>query len=97
MAILSHDDILKLAQLARLSLSDEEVESFINEISSILNYVEQLNEVETDNLEPTNQVTGLVNVWRPDKVINYGYQVDDILKIVPKMHDRYIRVGRMIE
>lgn len=57
-----------MAKLARLGLSDKEVEKFQTQLSGILDYVEQLNEVETDDVEPTAQVTGLTNVKREDKV-----------------------------
>lgn len=96
MADLSRDDILKLAQLARIALTDDEVEAFSAEFSEILRYVEQLNAVDTAGLEPTSQVTGLTNVLRPDTVIDYGYQPKDLLKNVPAVQDEQIKVKRMI-
>ena len=96
MAKLSRDDVLKLAELARISLSDDEVDSFASELSAILGYVEQLSSVDVSGLEPTNQVTGLVNVMRKDKVIDYGYTPDELLKIVPKVEKNMLKVKRMI-
>ena len=72
MAKLTREDVLKLARLARLDLSDEEVEEYQRELSAILQYVEQLSEVDVDGLKPTNQVTGLINVMRPDEIVDYG-------------------------
>ncbi len=97
MAKLSRDDVFKLAKLARIRLTDEEAASFSNEISKILEYVDQLQTADVADLKPTNQVTGLFNIWREDDVIDYGYSPDDMLKNVPKLVDRYIQVGRMIE
>ena len=97
MAKLSRDDVFKLAKLARIRLTDEEAASFSDEISKILEYVDQLQIADVADLKPTNQVTGLFNVWREDEVIDYGYNPDDMLKNVPKLLDRYIQVGRMIE
>ena len=97
MAKLSRDDVLKLAQLARLKLSDEEVEEYSQELTEILEYVEKLNSVNTDGLEPTNQVTGLSNVMRKDEVINYGYDPLNLLKNVPKVQDNQIKAKRMLE
>ena len=96
MAKLSLDDVLKLAKLARIRLSEDETQSYALEISSILDYVDQLKDVDISGLKPTNQVTGLSNVWREDEIIDYGYSPDDLLKNVPKTKDRYIQVGRMI-
>lgn len=59
-------DIEKIAKLARLDLSQKEQERFALQISRILEYVEKLNEVATDSVEPTNQVTDQVNIQRPD-------------------------------
>ncbi len=96
MAKLTRDDVLKLAQLARLQLSDEEIEEFIGELSAILQYVEQLQSVDTTGLAATNQVTGLTNVFREDELQDYGYQPDALLKNVPAVQDRQIKVKRMI-
>ncbi|HSX05311.1 MAG TPA: Asp-tRNA(Asn)/Glu-tRNA(Gln) amidotransferase subunit GatC [Candidatus Saccharimonadales bacterium] len=96
MAKLTREDVLKLASLARISLSDEEVEEFSEELSAILQYVEQLSSVDVSGLKPTNQVTGLTNVMRKDEFINYGMTPDELLKLVPRTEGRYIRVKRMI-
>jgi len=96
MAKLTRDDVLKLASLARISLSDEEVTEFSEELSAILQYVEQLSSVDVSGLQPTNQVTGLTNVMREDEVKDYGYQPADLLKNVPKTQDNMLKVKRMI-
>src|SRR4051794_28758203 len=83
MAKLTREDILKLAQLARLELTDEEVEEYSQELTEILQYVEQLGSVDIAGLKPTNQVTGLTNVEREDKIWDYGYEPRDLLKNVP--------------
>lgn len=96
MSRLSRDDVLKLAALARISLSDDEVDAFAGELSAILGYVEQLSDVDVSGLEPTNQVTGLTNVMRKDEVKEYGYEPRDLLKNVPATQDNQLRVKRMI-
>jgi aspartyl-tRNA(Asn)/glutamyl-tRNA(Gln) amidotransferase subunit C len=96
MGNLSHDDILKLASLSRLELTDDEATEFASEISEILKYVEQLQSVDVDSVAPTNQVTGLTNVSRDDEVIDYGYQPQDLLKNVPAVEDNLLKVKRMI-
>jgi aspartyl-tRNA(Asn)/glutamyl-tRNA(Gln) amidotransferase subunit C len=96
MAKLTPGDVLKLAQLARLSISDEEVEEFVHEFEEILTYVEQLQSVDTDGLEPTNQVSGNVNVMREDAVIDYGYEPRELLKNLPNTEGDQIKVRRMV-
>ncbi len=96
MTKLTRDDVLKLARLARISLSDAEVEEFSGELSAILQYVEQLSSVDVEGLKPTNQVTGLTNVMRKDEVIDYGYKPEDLLKNVPGVQNSQLKVKRMI-
>jgi aspartyl-tRNA(Asn)/glutamyl-tRNA(Gln) amidotransferase subunit C len=96
MSKLSRDDILKLAKLARLRLTEDEVTKFQDEISSILGYVEMLNDVNTDGLKPTYQVNGLINVTRPDDVNDYGLTQLELLKNIPKLEKDYVKVKRMI-
>ena len=97
MADLTRDDVLKLARLARLTITDEEIERYRAELSEILRYVEQLQEVDVAGLAPTTQVTGLKNVMREDTVADYATTPDDLLRIVPATQDRYIKVKRMIQ
>ncbi len=87
---------MKLARLARLDLTEDEVEKFRLELSEILQYVEQLQAVDVSGLTPTNQVTGLTNVMRDDEVRDYGYAPEDLRKNVPEMQDGQIKVSRMI-
>lgn len=96
MSKLSREDILKLAQLARLDLTDDEVKEYSQELSAILEYVEQLNNVDTEGLKPTNQVTGLVNVEREDEIKDYGYQPLDLLENVPDKEKNQIKAKRMV-
>lgn len=96
MAQLTREDILKLAQLARLGLTEDEVTEFSTELTAILQYVEKLDAVDVEGLDPTSQVTGLTNVTRPDVVKHYGYAPLDLLKNVPATDNNQIKVKRMI-
>lgn len=96
MADLTRDDILKLAYLARIELTDSEVTEFAKEFSEILHYVEQLKSVDTSGLEPTSQVTGLTNVMRPDEISSFAYRQADLMKNVPAKEGEQIKVKRMI-
>jgi aspartyl-tRNA(Asn)/glutamyl-tRNA(Gln) amidotransferase subunit C len=96
MSKLSRDDVLKLAQLSRLVLSEDEIERFREELSSILEYVEKLNSVDISGLESTYQVTGLKNVMRKDEPIDYGYKTEDLLKNAPAVQDNQFKVKRVL-
>lgn len=96
MGKLTRDDVLRLAQLARISLTDDEADAFAGELSAILGYVEQLSSVDTTGLTPTNQVTGLTNVMRPDEVLHYGYEPAELLHNVPAVEQQHVKVKRMI-
>lgn len=96
MSKLTRDDILKLARLARLEVTDEEVEEYSRELTSILEYVEQLESVDIVGLNPTLQVTGLTNVMRDDEVRSYGYAPDDLQKNLPAREGNQIKAKRMV-
>ncbi len=96
MSKLTREEVLKLARLARLDLSEDEVAQFQVQLSEILQYVEQLQSVDISGLEPTNQVTGLTNVMRKDTIRDYGYKARKLLENVPAVQDDMIKVKRMI-
>jgi aspartyl-tRNA(Asn)/glutamyl-tRNA(Gln) amidotransferase subunit C len=96
MVKLTRDDVLKLARLAQIDLSEDEIEKFRGEISEILQYVAQLDAVKTEGIDPTDQVTGLTNVMRKDVEIDYGISQADLLKNVPATKDNQIMVKRTL-
>ena len=96
MSKLTRDDVLKLALLSRLKLSDEEVERFREELSEILGYVEMLDKVDVGGLKPTYQVTGLKNVTRPDEVKDYKSSLESLLKNAPAVQDGQFKVKRVL-
>lgn len=96
MARLTRDDVLKLAQLAQIDLSEDEIKRFQGEISEILEYVALLEAVNLDNLEPTDQVTGLVSVMRDDTIIDYGITPAALLNNVPATLNDQIKVKRTL-
>lgn len=96
---LSRDDVLKLARLSRLRLTEEEIEKYQTELSAILDYVAQLEKVNVDGLEPTYQVSGLTsedpNATREDELTKQVSQ-DELLKNVPHKDGKHIKVKRMV-
>jgi aspartyl-tRNA(Asn)/glutamyl-tRNA(Gln) amidotransferase subunit C len=83
MSSLSADQVRHIAKLARLNLSDAEVEKFSKELTQILGYVDMLGEVDTAKVPATAQVTGQTNVLREDAVRQGGTNPDDLLGCSP--------------
>lgn len=96
MTKLNKSDVKRLADLARLSLTDAELEQFSGEFSNILEYVEQLKDADTDGLKPTYQINGLTTVTRKDELIDYKTTQASLLKNVPKVKDKQIQVRRVL-
>jgi aspartyl-tRNA(Asn)/glutamyl-tRNA(Gln) amidotransferase subunit C len=67
MAKLSSSDTKHVAALAKLTLTPKEITKFTQQLSGILDYISELNEVDTKNVEPTAQTTNLTNITRPDE------------------------------
>lgn len=96
MSKLSREDVLKLARLSRLRLTDEEIEKYRTELSNILEYVQMLNAVDVSGLEPTYQVTGLKNITRPDEIKEYQAKPKELLKNAPEVQDNQFKVRRVL-
>jgi aspartyl-tRNA(Asn)/glutamyl-tRNA(Gln) amidotransferase subunit C len=65
--VIDREQVLHVARLARLELSEDEVERMSGELSTILDHVERMNELELEGVEPTSHVVALENVLRPDE------------------------------
>ncbi|EKD56356.1 MAG: aspartyl/glutamyl-tRNA amidotransferase subunit C [uncultured bacterium] len=104
MSKLSKDQVDSIARLARIELSDEEKQLYSEQLSGILKFVEKLEEVKTDGIEETSQVTGLENVFREDIAdgqtqINADKKVnrEGLLSNAPAQKDGYIKVKQILE
>ena len=97
MAKITKEDVLRLARLSRLHLTDEEVSKYQVEIEAMLGYVEQLKSIDLGDLEPTSQVTGLKNVMRQDTEKSYGASPEQLLKNSTSIVEGQIKVRRMLQ
>jgi aspartyl-tRNA(Asn)/glutamyl-tRNA(Gln) amidotransferase subunit C len=95
--MLDKSQIEHIARLARLDLTEAEQVKYGGQISAILGYIEQLQEVDVDKVEPTAQVTGLVNSWREDEVLDWPKD-ENILALndAPGKEGRNIKVKRVL-
>ncbi len=96
MTKVSADDVKYLGRLARIGLSDQEVKRMVTELETILDYVAKLQAVDTGKVDPTNQVTGLVDVWRADKVRQRPWDRAELLKNAPQTKDGFIKVNKVL-
>ena len=97
MSKINKKQVEHIAELARIKLSDEEKEKFSKELSQILDYFETLKKVDTENVSPISQVTGIKNVLREDEEEKIEKKDRDarrekILKNVPEKEGEYIKV-----
>jgi aspartyl-tRNA(Asn)/glutamyl-tRNA(Gln) amidotransferase subunit C len=65
--VIDREQVLHVAKLARLELTDEEVEKMADELSGILEHVERINQLDLENVDPTSHVVAIENVLRPDE------------------------------
>lgn len=86
--------VKEIASLARLDLSREEIEMFVSQFKDILDYISNLNEVDTDNVPPAYLSSANKSVMRED-VVEESVPTDEFLVNVPESKDQYIVIPRV--
>ena len=90
------ETVRRIAHLARIAVTDEEAGRLVGELNTILDFVAQLDEVETGRIEPMTSVIDHAIKLRDDRVSDGGYQ-SDILANAPQSEDGYFVVPRVVE
>jgi len=90
------DDIRHVAKLARLDIAETDIDAFVAQIGEILDYVDTLSQVATENVEPMAHAISLTNAFREDVVRDAG-PVETILKNAPAAVDNMFCVPKIIE
>ena len=93
---LTRDDVKKVAVLARLKLSESEIDSLTTQMGKILGFVESLNEVQTDGVEPMVHAMELRNVFRADEA-RPSLPREESLKNAPKTDGKYFLVPQILD
>ena len=96
MSTITTDNVHHLAQLSSLQLSDSEVENLRTDLENIINYIKQLNEVDTSGVEPTYQVTGLENVWRGDEIDAGSVTPEQLLDLAAEQSGHCVKVPKVL-
>ena len=98
MAKLKKADVLHVAKLANLNLTESEIKKFLPQLSSIIDFISQLDEVDTKGIDPTSQTTGLTNVFREDQVMSDKLlSQDEALSGTEETYNGYFKVPGILE
>jgi aspartyl-tRNA(Asn)/glutamyl-tRNA(Gln) amidotransferase subunit C len=96
MSRITEDQVKHVAHLARLAITEEEAQMLTDQLDKIITYAEELNELNTDNVEPTAHVLEIKNVMREDRA-EKGLPREEVLKNAPEHQDGQIKVPGIME
>lgn len=88
--------IAHLAELSDLALSAEQSKSLEKDLQSIITYISQLDELNTDGVEPTYQVFEMENVWRADELLEQDASPDELLSLTKATEKHQIKVPKVL-
>lgn len=92
----SKEDVIHIAKLARLEISDEELERYTIDLDNIVDYANTLSSIDVSNVKPTNHILDIKNVFRADEV-KPSYNREEILKNAPTKAGGCVSVPKVIE
>ena len=93
---LDKSQVRKVARLSRLELTEAEVEKFTGQLSAILDYVEKMNELDTENIEPLAHCLPISNVFRPDRV-EESLGTEKVLVNAPQRDGNFFKVPKILD
>lgn len=94
---ISKEDVKYTAALSRIEMSDKELEDFTVQLNKILEYMKKLNELNTDNVQPTSHILDIKNVMREDKNTNESLSNEEAMKMAPEKEGQFFKVPKIIE
>jgi aspartyl-tRNA(Asn)/glutamyl-tRNA(Gln) amidotransferase subunit C len=96
-SMLSQDEVKNIAALARVGISEKEIEKYQKDLSAILDYFQKLNELDTGDISPISQITGMENISRSDRAEDFGdIGKYDILKNAPELKNGQVKVRSVL-
>ena len=90
------ETIKHLAGLSNFSLDDKEAESLTNDLKNIINYISELDKLDTEGIEPTYQVFEMENVWRDDEIKEQDATREQLLALTKEEKDHQIKVPKVL-
>ena len=95
MTKISKEEVQKVAQLARLELNVNEINNHAEQLEKILNYIRQLEKINTDDVTCTTRAIEVINVFRKDEKKNFD-STEELLELGPSREDKYFKVPKII-
>ena len=95
MTKITNEEVKKVAHLARLELDDHEINIHAAQLEKILEYIEQLEKIDTNDVPPTTRAIEVINVFRKDEKKNYAC-TEKLLELGPSREDKYFKVPKII-
>ena len=93
---IKREDIIHLAELSNFSLSEKEIAGLGKDLQEIIKYISQLDQLDTNNIEPTYQVFELENVWREDEIVEQEATREELLALTVDQKDHQIKVPKVL-
>ena len=93
---INQETIAHLAKLSNFALSEEQSQSLEQDLQSIIQYISQLDELDTEGVEPTYQVFEMENVWRPDEILPQEADREALLALTAETRDYQIKVPKVL-
>lgn len=92
----NQDTIAHLAELSNFAVTDEENARLVTDINGIVNYISQLDELDTSGVEPTYQVFEMENVWREDEILPQDATPEQLLALTKEVKANQIKVPKVL-
>ena len=97
MTRITSDDVRKVAKLCRLEIPEDDIEKYSNQLEGILEYIAQLEKIDTLNVPPTTRAVEVVNVFREDTIVSSSSDIrDKILDLAPQREGEFFRVPKIL-
>ena len=93
---ITREDVLHLAELSNLSVEEGEIEDLQKDLGAIVEYISQLDELDTEGVEPTYQCFEMENVWREDEIVEFEANRKDLLNLAEESLDNQIKVPKVL-
>lgn len=93
---IKREDIFHLADLSNFSITEKEAESLQSDLQGIIKYISELDNLNTDGVEPTYQVFEMENVWRDDEIKEQEAKREDLLNLTKEEFDNQIKVPKVL-
>ena len=95
MTKITKEEVRKVAELARLELNENEINNHAEQLEKILDYIKQLEEIDTNEVPCTTRAIEVINVFRKDEKLNFDCN-EELLDLAPSREDEYFKVPKIL-